>query len=125
MSIGTKITIPLLLLTACVVYPLFGKEDSGSSSRPSLPVAEITGDIVLVNTRTVDYCFILKSVELVSIADTPFIRGIAADIGDDAKDKGLKISIALSDVAVLREFTWEQAKAYYGTLFRETVKPSR
>jgi len=106
---------------------LAGCEQPAEQAQQSPPPAEakpkvggvLSGNLLLVNSKTMPSPFFLKDYEVVELKGQSFLRGVVADVGNDRKDVGLTVMLAVDDVAVIREFTWDQARAYYGALFRE------
>lgn len=115
----------LVLLTIVLVVALavfFGRLDAADApaAAPGVyPEAKLSGDVLLVNLKSTHFPYILKSHEVVTLAGVPFLQGVAANIGDDNWDAGLTVLLAVDDIAVIRPFTWAQAKAHYVNSFRE------
>jgi len=108
-----------VVLGLTVLLSVIHAADLPVSQSKTYPEATLGGAFVLVNLKTVEAPFILKSPQVVSIGGRLFVRGVIADIGDDPRAAGITASLALDDVTAFREFTTDQAKKYYGSNFRE------
>ena len=114
------IVVGVIVVVALAVF--FGRIDAADSpaAAPGVyPEAKLAGDVLLVNLKSVDSAFMLKSHEVVTLAGVPFLQGVVANIGDENWAAGLTVLLAVDDIAVIRQFTWAQAKARYITSFRE------
>ena len=114
------VLVTVVLVVALAVF--FGRTGAadGQAAAPGVyPEAKLSGDVLLVNLKSVDVPFMLKSHEVVTLAGVPFLQGVVANIGDEERDAGLTVLLAVYDIAVIRQFTWAQAKARYINSFRE------
>lgn len=112
----------ILICWTCSLLAILGcRRPSDTLPAGPVPVeVGLRGDVLLVNLKTVPAPFILRDHGLVRMGGKVFLRGTVADIGDDPRDAGLVVDLAMDDIAAIREFTWAQAKAYYRSGFRET-----
>ena len=113
--------VVVVCLLSAGICRIFAADAQEKPAVTGYPEARLTGDVLLVNVKTVEVPFILKDYRLVSIGGKVFLQGTCADIGEDEKGAGLRASLAVDDISVIREFTWKQAKEYYGLGFREKV----
>ena len=116
---GRIVAVALCLVVGVYVCGAVAADHEEKAAKPDYPEVTLKGDVLLVNLKTMDVPFILKDHRLVSIGGKAFLQGTYADIGDEHKHAGLKVSLAVEDITAIREFAWEQAKAYYGAAFRE------
>lgn len=106
-----------------LTWPCFTQLNANEISIPENSPQEVfpTEDFLLVNLKSTKFVYILKSSKLVRMGGEAFIQGVIADIGDDASGIGIKTFLAMSDVVSIRAFTYNEAEAYWGASFRESL----
>ena len=98
------IVVGVIAVVALAVF--LGRIDAADSpvaAPRAYTEAKLAGDVLLVNLKSMDLPFILKSHEVVTLAGVPFLQGVAANIGDDNWDTGLTVLLAVDDIAVIHE----------------------
>ena len=80
---------------------------------------ELKADVLLVNMKSLEVPFIIKNHSIVLIGGKKFLRGTYAKIGDEERDAGLVVNLSIDDTTAIREFSWQQAKEYYGSTYHE------
>lgn len=117
---NTRLGIAAIVLCLVVLGAVYAAEVAQTPTPAAIKEGQLTGDFLVVNIRSIEAAFVVKDYELVTIGGKVFLRGVAANIGDDGPRRaGMVVYLAVDDIVAIRAFTWAQAESYFRGSFRE------